>query len=196
MTRLIAFYLLGMMLITITAFADIYKCVSDDGVVTFSDVPCGKNAKFAFRDSNSAGSGTIDDFIGVVHPGPYNKNFYSVDSLSSDLKPQAINLGRRIFPNEQFSWIDARSQIYGQDKSGAAAAFIPFTLFFGSKDKETNYSAVITYGFKTEKGSSKEKVVLWLQAIETQKNSKDFDPLSMRDVKKLKKISTGRWMDF
>ena len=69
MTRSIVFYLVGMMLITITAFADVYKCVSDDGVIKFSDAPCGKNAEIIFRDSssaNSASSGTIDDLIGVV----------------------------------------------------------------------------------------------------------------------------------
>ena len=128
-----------------------------------------------------------------------NREGYSADSFYYDLRPQAIRLGKRILPNEQY-YHSSFITIYGTDKSGAAARYINITLIFRSKNKETNYSGVIeiSYGLKSKsakrmKGST--EFVVWLQEINITKNSRLFDPPSMHDVKKLKKVSTGRWIN-
>ncbi|MBU2451757.1 MAG: DUF4124 domain-containing protein, partial [Proteobacteria bacterium] len=79
------------------SFADIYKCVSDDGVATFSDTPCSNKPELFLNIKNLS----IDDAIDLANP----LTEFDVDSktIDEDLLSHAKKLGKSILPDEQYT---------------------------------------------------------------------------------------------
>ncbi len=184
MKKTVVFYVLAMMIMAITAFADIYKCVSDDGVVKYSDEPCGKQTEFLFRESNSKWS--LDDAIGVA---PFSgRRIGSRNDIIDELRPQAINLVKLILPEEEYKTVFAQS-FFG------APGGVTFSAHLGPpKKKKVMWIVSITYSIEggDDQGGYYD-INIRLKFITIMKDGKPFSPASMNAVKRLNEISVGRW---
>ena len=183
MKKTVVFYVLAMMIMAITAFADIYKCVSDDGVVKYSDEPCGKQTEVILRTSNSKGS--LDDAMGVA---PFSGRIGSRKDIINELRLQAINLVKLILPEEEYKGVKAQS-FFGSPGG------VTFSALLGSpKKKKVMWDVSITYSIETgaDKGGDYD-INIRLKSITILKDGNPFSPASMNAVKRLNEISEGRW---
>jgi hypothetical protein len=176
MKRLLIVCLLALMLIAKIAWADVYKCVSDDGIIKFSDEPCGENAEISFRTSNL----NFDDVIG--NASPYTEQPVAASKIDgNDFVAHAKKIAKAILPYEYNNSYDNRTtpmspgwRIY---------------LYFGPASNEKKFVIVMNYArYPTSNG-----IYVWLNSISVKKDGKPFDPDSMSDVTKYKKMGTGRW---
>jgi hypothetical protein len=86
------------MLILTTAFADIYKCLSDDGVAIFSDVPCGKDAQLIYDQPMTS----VDEALGV-EINPFVKPYTSA-TYGEYITNESKRIGRCILPDQWFNF--------------------------------------------------------------------------------------------
>jgi hypothetical protein len=175
-----AFNLMVIMLMIGPSLADIYKCVSDDGVVTFSDEPCGQNAEVAFEKYIIR----VDDAIGLDIIGPFTNRAY-MQSIRPDIESHAKKIGSCILPraNPTLLFVDrAGGRHYNKDINWK------ISLFYGPQDYEREWNINVYY-----KGKKEKEISLWLNAITITKDGRPFTPSTMHHVKKLKRIGTGEW---
>ena len=168
--------LFSVMLVTHLAIADVYKCVSEDGVVKFSDEPCGTNAKLSFQTSKLK----FDDVIG--NASPYTKQPVPASKIDgNDFVAHARKIGKAILPYE-----------YNNSVDNLTAPMMPgwnIQLNFGPDNKKKMYVIRMQYGrYPTSDG-----IYVWLNTISVKKNGKPYNPPAMSDVKTFKKMGTGRW---
>ena len=89
------------------AFADIFKCVSEDGVVTFSDQPCGEKAALVIHDKKLS----VDEAIGNASPYPEPVIYSS--NIDTDVLLHARKIGKSIFPNDMLKSHDLTTEHTG-----------------------------------------------------------------------------------
>jgi hypothetical protein len=92
------------MLVAETSFANIYKCISDNGVVTFSDQPCGDQAAIVFHDTNLS----VDEAIG--NASPYTQPVTYSSDIDTDVILHARKIGRSILPYENLTSYDISTE--------------------------------------------------------------------------------------
>jgi len=156
--------------------ADIYKCVSNDGVTTYSDEPCGENSKKVFDTVEQ----TFDDIIG--NGSPYDDQ--PVDSkkvFREDIIEHAKKIWRFIMPNKH-SYLKKCETFDG--RQGIAIHDIDLT------DSKKIYNVAMRYCCYYQ-GNGKDFV--FLGAINIKKDGKPFDPSTMVNIKKYRKASIGVW---
>jgi hypothetical protein len=176
MKKLSCFYVIVMLFFAVPAFADIYKCVSDDGVVTYSDQPCASDAEVAFETENL----NFDDAIG--NASPYTEQLVPASKIDGeDFVAHARKIGKYIFPYEY-------NNSYVNQTTPMSRGW-RILLYFGPENNKRNYRVALEYGRKpTNQG-----IYVWLNSISVKKDGKPFDPPSMVNVKTYKKMGTGRW---
>ena len=176
MVRFLLSCLLLTTVLTMTALADIYKCVSEDGVTKYSDVPCAENAEVAFETASL----NFDEVIG--NASPYPKLPVPPSRVDvKDIIAHAKKIGSCIIPDE-----------YNNTTIDRSSPMMPvwrIELHFGPADDEKMYVVEMEYGRKgTNKG-----LFVWLHSFTVKKDLKLYDAPSMRNVKTFKKMGTGRW---
>jgi hypothetical protein len=176
MKKSLIFYLLAVMLITKIGFADVYKCVSEDGVVKFSDEPCGEDAELSFQTVSL----NFDDVIG--NASPYTDQPVAASKIDgNDFVAHARKIGKAILPYE-----------YNNSYENQTTPMSPgwrIYLFFGPASNKKQYVIRMEYGrYPTSNG-----IYVWLNSISVKKDGKPFNPPAMSNVKKFKKMGTGRW---
>jgi hypothetical protein len=174
MERSFFFYFFAMMLIAVTAFADVYKCVSEDGVVTFSDEPCGKKAEITIH------SLSLDDLIGLA--SPFTQSIMDSNSISNDLLSHSRKLGKSILPKERY---------YGHNVSlkNDLQSYWEIRLYYAPKGF-TEWEIRMDYVKKPKaQGYS-----LWLKSIFIKRWGKPYSPPTMQHAKKMRKIGPGEWV--
>ena len=82
------------MLLPLSSFADIYRCVNEKGIVVYSDQPCGDNAAVAFKESGMS----VDDAISrkVIHMTALRDR---LSLFESDVERHAKTIGGCILPD-------------------------------------------------------------------------------------------------
>ena len=79
-----------------SAWGAVYKCVSDDGVTTYSDQPCGNKAEIVIETTDFS----VDEAIG--NASPYTEPVtYSLD-IGADILLHARKVGKSILPEKEF----------------------------------------------------------------------------------------------
>jgi hypothetical protein len=179
-TKSLVVFLLVTMLTAIPAFADIFKCVSEDGFVTFSDEPCGKNAEIAFQKYIMS----VDDAVGLDLISLFTDRT-QIRSIRLDLESHAKILGNCILPNEKRNYLFV-------DRAGGhhyhREIDWKLSLFFGPQGYEREWNINVFY-----KGKKEKNISVWLNSITVTKDGRPFNPPSMLNVKKLKKVGPGEW---
>lgn len=165
------------LLLSANTFADVYKCTSDDGTVTFSDQPCDTKAEVAFETDDR----NFDEVIG--NASPYDEQpIASSKVYSDDFVPHARKLGRCILPGE-----------YNNAFENKTSPMLPgwrIVLFFGPEDNPKEYEIAMQY---ERNPRSDGKMYVWLNTIIIKKDGKPYDPPSMATVQTYKKMGNGRW---
>jgi hypothetical protein len=179
--RILASCLLAFILLIKPSFADIFKCVSDDGVVTFSDEPCGKNAEITFQKYTMS----VDDAINLGPIKTFTDRTY-VRGIRPDLEAHAKIIGSCILPNAKrnYLFVDRAGGQYYNPKIDWK-----ISLFFGPQGYEREWNIDLFY-----KGRKEKNITVWLNSITVTKDGRPFNPPSMHNVKKLKKVGTGKWV--
>jgi hypothetical protein len=174
--------LLALILILLPSLApaDIFRCVSDDGVVRYSDNPCGDDAVPAFDEYKPS----VDDAAGrdIIKPLSDRSR---LDDIEQDLKAHAIQLGIAIVPNQKLNHVF-------KDKAGDPGRNEVldwlFTLFFGPEAYDRQWRIEIFY-----RGRMEGAAVVWLRTIRIQMDGAPMDPSTMQGLKAFRKIKSGEW---
>jgi hypothetical protein len=198
MKRFLVFYFFGMILISTTAFADVYRCVSDDGVIKFSDEPCGKDAELIHDQPQTsldeALSAEIEPFL-----RPYTSETYG-----KYITNQSKRIGRCILPDQWFN-SSKLIRVYGPSPRdsysfpkpkpiyGTTPGWVIF-LYYGPESNPKKWSIEFRYISTIRKDiNGILKSFVLLKSISIKKDEIPFTPISMRDVKKFEKKGTGEW---
>ena len=178
MRLIIAISLVSTILIPTIAFTDVYKCVSEDGVVTYSDQPCGEQADVFIRNSDLS----VDDAIG--NASPYTHPVTLARDIRSDVMLHARKVGRSIFPNEFLKSHDISTEHTGNYYKWNV--FLSYVL----PNKEHVWSRIVMNYIGEPK---KNRISVCLKYI----SIKRFDwatPLrTLKNVKKLKRHGHYGW---
>ncbi len=182
-----ALTLLALMLLPSFSFANIYRCGSDSGVVTYSDVPCGNNAVVAF-EKHVVG---VEEAArrNVIQP---NTNRGRYDDLEKDILAHAQEVGSCIFP-------DKKLNSFSIVKGGKPDNVIEWNISerFGSEEYKSEWDIKISYQGKliTDKFYKSRTIkTIRLKTIKVSKNGQSFDPISMSNLKAFRKIRNGEWI--
>lgn len=175
MHRIIASGLI-LLLCAANAYGDIYKCVSSDGVVKFSDEPCSEKATVVFPSADRP----FDEVIGNASPYPDQpvESYHMDDEV---LERHARKIGRTIIPGETIRSIK-RTKI--PMTPGWRA-----TLYLGPEHDSERFVINLEYLVNQKP----EGAYIWLNGFRVRKQGKPYDPPAMANTKKFKKIGTGNW---
>lgn len=195
---MLSFGLVGMMLMGTSAVADIYKCVSDDGVISFSDRPCGNDAEIIIKQSLPS----VDDAVGVEIE-PYLKP-YTSKTYGEYITNQAKRISRSILPGQ---WFIASEliRVYGPSPRGSHSFPKPkpiygttpgwvIILFYGPESNVKKWELKFQFVSLVRKDiDGIARSVVFLKSISIKNNGEPFTPPTMHHVKNLKRIGTGKW---
>ncbi len=161
-------------------WADIYRCVSDDGVVTYSDHPCGRDAKVIYRKYEMS----VDDAArrDIIKPGTDRSDMWAVEK---DIKDHACQIARIIVPDQRLHYIYIK-------RDGKVEDEIPVdwrvTVPWGPEEDILNSSIEFYY-----RGKKNGRLNVWLHSLQTLSDRRPYDPLAMKDVRQFKKAGLGQW---
>jgi hypothetical protein len=166
------------MLLGSTAFADIYKCVSDNGVVKFSDAPCSKKAEVAFK----TGARNFDAVIGNASPYPelpIPKSRFDIE----DIVAHAKRIGGCIITGEYNNKVIRRLV----PKPAHIEYYVE--LHFGPESEKKRFEIHMLY----RRDITYDGMYVWLNSFDIYKNGKPYDSPAMAGVETFKKMGVGRW---
>jgi len=182
----------------VTAFANIYKCTSEDGIVMFSDTPCGTEAELAFYQPVA----DIDEALGVpIEPFLTPAHYNSHDEYITD---QAKRVGRVILTDQWFNY-SKLTHVHGPSlndsripkKAKSIYGSIPgwvILLYYGPPNDPRKWSIEFRYDSKVRRDiNGISKSVVLLRSIAIEKDGLPFTPDSMKDVNKFNQIKVGFW---
>jgi hypothetical protein len=156
-----------------SSYAEVYKCTDKNGIVKFSDRPCGKNSKVLF--STERGIKDIEDslinFSVEVPVGDLSK----MNGIRAyEIKKHALYMGSLIFPDLRLISDKTMAPLDGA------------VLNYGSFATSDVYTMEINYDFDLEN-------TLKVRNILFQKNSVRSDIKKMAGAKRLCRIGVGCW---
>lgn len=178
--------LLILLLLPSFSLANIYRCVSDSGVVTYSDEPCGNNAVVAFEAHKMGVEGAAGK--DVIRP---NTNRASYEELEKDIIDHAKRIGTCILPDKKING-------YSIVKGSKTYDVIDWTVSeeFGSDNNKGQWQITITYQGKiiTDKHRrSRTMNTIKLKTIMVSKGGQPSDPPSMDNLRTFRKTHKGNW---
>ncbi len=188
---MIRFFLIFFMILFIhPAYADIYKCTDNNGVVTFSDEPCGNEARVVYkgtRNSVSKEAGNDKDSVlsSVTIDGSLTK-----DQIYDQLKDHGRLLGRHIFKDESFAGFRKRPRNFGNKLK-----YNEITCYWGSRSSNNfkNYTMTIEYTRGIKPNGS---LLFQPNKMTFYYKSQPHDPPSMKNMKNFKRLFHGTWRNF
>ena len=177
MNKLGALAVLVLLSIPVGSGADVYKCVSKDGIVKFSDQPCSPDAEVAFPTPDTSFDHVIGN--GGVYPEPVPVDRFDIEDLTAHAK----KIGKCIITGEQ------NNTAFYRGTPGQALLEWYIQLNFGPSYKKKKYVVRLTY-----KGASDgTSMYVWLDSFTVKKNGQLYDPSTVSGSKKYIKKGTGRW---
>ncbi len=182
----VALPFLALMLLPSFSSANIYRCVSDSGVVTYSDVPCGKNAVVAFKKNvvsveEAAGRNVIRS----------NTDRAVVKDVLKDVIHHAKQVGSCILPEKKCisNTVSYPVTTYSSNADWAINLFCGYEGHYA-------WQIDISYEMRIENPHSRRMRTIKAARLKTVKISRDhkpFDPDSMENLKAFRKIQNGIW---
>ena len=181
--------LLIVLLIHPAAYADIYKCTNESGVVKFSDRPCGDNAKAIFK-------GTAED---RSQPDEKDTNSYlssvmidgslTKEQVYEKLKAHSRSLGGQVFKDESFAGCIERPRVMSN-----TTFYNEVTCYWGSRSSKNfeNYTMTIKYSRGVKPDG---QLVFRPKEITFYYKNHSHDPQSMKMIKNFKRVFHGTWRD-
>ncbi len=156
-----------------SSYAEVYKCTDNNGIVKFSDQPCGKNSKVLF--STERGIKDIEDslihFSAKVPVGDLSK----MNGIRAyEIKNHARYMGSLIFP--EFSLISDKTR----------APLDEAVLNYGSFSTSDVYTMEINYDFHLDN-------TIKVRNILFKKNGVRSDIKKMAGAERLRRIGEGYW---
>ncbi len=168
--------LVSLLLLIAQAHGNIYKCVSEDGVVKYSDVPCSDEATVAFESANRP----FDEVIGNASPYPKEPvPTYEMDDQK--MEQHARKIGQTIIAGEK---IHSTKRIRAIMTPGWN-----YSLEIGGGKDEKTYGVILEYRIN----QTPDGAYVWLDTIKVKKHGKPFDPPTMANIQKFRKTATGEW---
>ena len=174
MNRSRVFLIIALLVFPAGSPADIYKCVTDDGVVTFSDHPCGKENKVVIPGQS------LDDLIALARP--YRQPLADPNRITNDLFAHSERIGARICPG--LPLVDREVQVKNERRSEWDVS-----LRYAD-DGLPAWHIRINYRKKTNIDGYE----IWLRSITVLRWYKPFSPPAMEQATALKKIGPGEWV--
>lgn len=173
--------MLAVMFIPACSCADIYRCTSDDGVVKFSDEPCGEKYEMM------ANAPSIDQLIAQARP--YKQPFLDPDRITSDLIACSQKIADGILPDEHYRTY----HVYEDEKK---TKFTIYLLYVpeGFKANNPNKYRIYEVKIKYQKRSKDRDYELWLISMSIKLGRSPFSPHTMERVKSLKKTGPAEWV--
>ena len=178
--------LLILMVMSSVSSANIYRCVSDSGVITYSDVPCGDNAVVAFKKHEVG----VEEAAARDVIGP-NTSRANLKNVLMDVVHHAKQVGSCILPGKEFISYTVSNPV----TSYSSNLVWSVNLFFGTKDY-IEWRINISYAMNMEYPQSERLRTISaarLTSIAIKRNDKPYDPASMNNLKAFKKEQIGAW---
>lgn len=190
-----------MMLLTESAFADIYKCKLPNGTTIFSDEPCAEDAKVLIKESATSVDEAVAEGIDLT------RGSWSETQRRDNIAADARRIANTILPNVFFSssdvihikyspsdpppsWFDRPTPHMKYDR-------IPgweVNLVYHSASKEDEYNLKLRFDHKSVKQiSGDSKYACLLRTIVVKKNGTPFVPETMRNLQHMKSTALGFW---
>ncbi len=163
------------------AQANIYRCVSEDGTIRFSDVPCSNTAEVFYKEDKVS----IDEAVALASP----LKDLTLDSphLISEIVAHARIVGNALFPSEQFN-----DSTWRRHKVGNRYPHWSVMLYYGKKDNKPKWAVDVNYGVREKSGVMR----IWMYTIYVRLTDTLFDPPSIEPAKppkNLKRIKAGEY---
>lgn len=201
MKRVMIIFSICLMLLTGSAFADIYKCKSPSGVTIFSDEPCAEDAKVFIEESATSVDEAVAEEIDLKS-GSWSET-QRRDNISAD----ARRIANTILPNVFFTSADVIHIKYSPSDPPPAWFDRPtphmkydripgweVNLVYHSASKEDEYNLKFRFDQKSVKQiSGDSKYACLLRTIAVKKNGKPFVPETMRNLQHMKSTALGQW---
>jgi hypothetical protein len=181
--------LLIVLLIQPAAYADIYKCTDANGVVKFSDRPCGDNAKVIVKGTADDRSqpdekDTNSSLSSVMIDGSLTK-----EQVYEKLKAHSRSLGGQVFKDESFAGCRERPRVMSN-----SIFYNEVTCFWGSRSSKNfeNYTMTIKYSRGVKPDG---QLVFRPKEITYYYKNYPHDPESMKKIKNFRRAFHGTWRD-
>ena len=172
-------YLLAAMAVAGLSHANVYKCVSPSGVVTFSDEPCADDAVVFVKEPHLS----IDDT--VRQASPFADLTLDSKAIDNALLAHAKKMGKCILPDESFNAYTMR----GGERRRHRYPEWEIELAYGPKGDLTKWRITLKYAVRT-KG---EVLRIWLTNVYVRLTGTYFDVPSMPQAATLVRKRQGQW---
>lgn len=172
---------LTIVLIPLTnSYSDVYRCRDANGVLTFSDAPCGKDAELAFKTGHRIAKieARLLDFRAEFYSPPGIGEEIRAD-VQSQVRPIAKSIGGQLFPGKQFSHFDDNP-----DRMYSAK------VYYTPADKHDEYTLAVHFSFTRNTPPNYTFKITFIRIL---KNGKPFSPDLMYNARRLKKLKYGNW---
>ena len=163
-------------MLTGIAWANVYRCVSDDGTVRYSDQPCAGDAELYIEETVC----DLEDSLRRSSPIP-GLDMYSADVIDR-LVANAKKLGKCILPNEPYvSYSADEHRLPGCNPTW------DIDVYYGLMDGRAKWFLTFQYAVRTQDGFSR----IWIQRIITRLSDLYHDPPSLKSVGVLDREGQG-----
>jgi hypothetical protein len=168
------FLIIALLVFPAGSSADIYKCVTDNGAVKFSDQPCGKEHEVI------GPSQSLDDLIALALP--YRQPLADSNRITNDLLAHSKRIGTLMCPGLPL----VRRGVHVKDEHRSEW---DVNLEYAD-DGLPLWHIKFDYQKKTKIGGYE----IWLKSITVFRWHKPFSPPPMERVTALKKVGPGEWV--
>ena len=177
--RILPVALAAVMFIAIFSFADIYKCVSDDGVVTFSDQPCSQKAEVLYDEEELV----LDE---IVDSGaPFSKLAMDASTVNEELLAHAKKMGKCLLPDEPYNTYSMDNREYRRNRYPEWN----IELNYGPPEKAAKWRIRLEYRIRHVDGIPR----IWFTKILMRRWNYYEDPPVMQESQRLEKIRAGQY---
>jgi len=159
--------------------ADIYKCVSKDGVVTFSDRPCSADAEILLDEMEIS----LDE--AVEEASPFADITIDSQTAAEVMLAHARKMGKCILPDEPFN----EYLVEGGERGGGRYPSWAITLKYGPPEKPSKWRIRMEYKTRHVDGVPR----VWLTTVFVLLWSQYEDPPTMEKTQTLEKVRTGKY---
>lgn len=170
--------LLSIMLLTGMAWADVYRCVSDDGTVRFSDRPCSGDPELFIKEEGCH----IDDSIRRAKP--FTDLTVQSENFNDRLVSHARKLGKCILPDETYV-----SYRVSEDRFRDQYHTWVVRVNYENKGRKNKWRLTFTYDLQSKNGTKR----ICMSAIIVQLNRSFHDLPSLENIASLNQLSTGKY---
>jgi hypothetical protein len=178
MNKFIGWVLPAIILFTGMAWANVYRCVSDDGTVRFSDQPCAGDAELFIEEEAC----DIDDSIRRANPLPDLS--FNTAGVNDRLAAHARKLGKCILPDEPYvSYNIDERRLPGRYPSWE------INVNFGDKDGRAKWKVTFKYDVRSKNRIDR----IWMHTIDVRLTGYRHDPPSLKSVASLTRLSRGEY---